>query len=97
MEPCTIADLAETLGILPKGDTTMLIISRGVTQESIGRIRMKIDSMKKVVEISVGDREQAPDQSELELVKKYLRYHHPEIVNKAGIMTGWAIRGEIQL
>lgn len=91
-----IREILFEMGIIPSEDI-MLIISRGVTQESIGRIRMKIDSMKKVVEISVGERDVAPDQSELELVKKYLRYHHPEIVNKAGIMTGWAIRGEIQL
>lgn len=75
----------------------MLIISRGVSMESIGRIQMKIDSMKKEVTISTSNPDGAIEQSELNLVTKYLRYHHPEIVNKAGIQTGWKITGSLQI
>jgi hypothetical protein len=75
----------------------MLIISRGVSMESIGRIRMKIDSMHKEVTISTDNPAGAIAQSELDIVTKYLRYHHPEIVNKAGIQTGWKITGALEL
>lgn len=75
----------------------MLIISRGVTMESIGRIRMKIDSMRKEVTITTANPHGAIEQSELDIVTKYLRYHHPEIVNKAGIQTGWKITGSLQI
>jgi uncharacterized protein YjhX (UPF0386 family) len=74
----------------------MLILSRGVTQESIGRLVMDIDSMKKVVKVRCRDGT-ALTQSELDIVKKYLSYHRPDIINKAGIQTGWALTGELQI
>jgi len=74
----------------------MLIISRGITEESIGRITAVIDSQRKVVRFRTKDGH-GLERSELELMTKYLRYHHPEIVNKAGIQTGWAIQGEIEI
>lgn len=74
----------------------MLIISRGVTQESIGRIVAIIDSIKK--DVTLKSRDGSPlVASELIMMNKFLSYHHPEIINRNGLATGWTITGELDV
>jgi hypothetical protein len=74
----------------------MLILDRGVTYESIGRLTATIDRNKKIVTLRSRDGTALVD-SEVAMMKKYLRYHHPEIINKAGVLTGWSITGELDI
>lgn len=74
----------------------MLILSRGVTRESIGRVFCDIDNIRKTVTLKTKDGS-AVAPAEVSMLQKYLRYHHPEIINKAGILTGWAITGELEV
>lgn len=73
----------------------MLILGRGVTHESIGRLTATIDRMNKVVTLRARDGT-ALVESEIAIMTKYLKYHHPEIVNPRGKMTGWSITGELE-
>jgi hypothetical protein len=74
----------------------MLILSHGVTRESIGRLTAVIDSMKKVVTLNAPGGA-ALDAREFAIMQKYLRYHHPEIINPHGLATGWTITGELEV
>jgi hypothetical protein len=72
----------------------VLILSADVKRESIGRLVFEIDYKRKDVKLFRSDG-LALDPAELELSKKYLRYHHREIIAKEGVMTGWTITTEL--
>jgi hypothetical protein len=73
----------------------MLILRRDVTLESIGTITAEIDWKRKIVTLH-GKGNRALDEREIALMKKYLSYHHRDIVDPHGLATGWAITGEIE-
>jgi hypothetical protein len=74
----------------------MLILAPGVTHESIGRLTATIDATKKVVTLRARDGT-ALVESEVAIMRKYLKYHHPEIINPHGLATGWSITGDIEV
>jgi hypothetical protein len=73
-----------------------IFIRRDVTQESIGTVTAEIDWKRKIVTLH-GKDGRALDPREVETMKRFLAYHHPDIVNRHGLATGWAITGEIDV
>jgi hypothetical protein len=67
----------------------MRIIVKSKLEIPLGRFRLLIDEMQKLVSIRwvAGD---APDQAELKSIDKFLRYKRPDILSEHA-MTGWAM------